>query len=66
MDRVGLVFLACVALAVVASLTTKTNEVEGKQGVVALSEVDFSTKPSFNVLSVGVIVILCALYATWW
>jgi SSS family solute:Na+ symporter len=66
MDRVGLVFLACVVLAVVASLTTKTNEVEGKQGVVALNEVDFSTKPSFNVLSIGVIVILCALYATWW
>ena len=66
MDRVGLVFLACVVLAVVASLTTKTNEVEGKKGVVALAEVDFSTKPSFNVLSVGVIVILCALYATWW
>ena len=66
MDRVGLVFLACVVLAVVASLSTKTNEVEGKKGVVALNEVDFSTQPSFNLLSVGVIVILCALYATWW
>ena len=66
MDRVGLVFLACVALAVVASLTTKTNEIEGKKGVVALDQVDFSTKPSFNVLSLGVVVILCALYATWW
>ncbi|KXI27629.1 sodium/sugar symporter [Paraglaciecola hydrolytica] len=66
MDRVGLVFLACVVLAVVASLSTKTNDVEGKKGVVALNEVDFSTQPSFNLLSVGVIVILCALYATWW
>jgi SSS family solute:Na+ symporter len=66
MDRVGIVFLACVALAVVASYATRASHIDGHKGVVSLDTVDFRTKPSFNALSVAMILILAALYATWW
>lgn len=66
MDRVGIVFLACVAIAVVASIATRKHYTAGGTGVVSLDSVSFETKPSFNILALGVIVILTALYATWW
>jgi SSS family solute:Na+ symporter len=66
MDRVGYVFLSCVVLAVVISYLTRKNYVAGGTGVVSLDEVDFNTKGSFNILSISIIIILVALYATWW
>lgn len=66
MDRVGYVFLSCVLLAVVVSYVTRKNYVAGGTGVVSLDEVDFNTKGSFNILSISIIIILVALYATWW
>jgi SSS family solute:Na+ symporter len=33
---------------------------------VSLDQVNFATKRSFNVAAVGVILIITALYATWW
>lgn len=63
MDRVGLVFLACVALAVIISLTAKSGV--GKEAA-DIRDINFSTSRSFNTASVGVILILIALYATWW
>tara|TARA_R110002167_G_scaffold137291_1_gene324191 strand:- start:3911 stop:5482 length:1572 start_codon:yes stop_codon:yes gene_type:complete len=66
MDRVGYVFLSCVLLAVVVSYATRKNYVAGGTGVVSLDEVDFNTKGSFNILSISIIIILVALYATWW
>jgi len=63
MDRVGLVFLSCLALGVLISL------VEGKgvqENAVDVKGINFSTTANFNVASIGVILILCALYATWW
>ena len=66
MDRVGVVFLACIALAVLASLATRKNYVAGGTGVVSLDKVNFDTSGSFNILGIGVVVILAALYATWW
>lgn len=66
MDRVGVVFLACIALAVVASLATRKNYVDGGTDVVSLDEVNFTTKSSFNMLAICLVIILVALYATWW
>ena len=68
-DRVGLVFLVCVALAVLLSFRWGPSTLQWPKphpGSVNLKEVDFSTTQSFNMASVGVILILVALYATWW
>ena len=63
MDRVGLVFLACSALAIVVSLADKST---GESEAVDLKSVDFGTSASFNAATVAVILVLTALYATWW
>src|SRR5690606_15044080 len=63
MDRVGLVFLLCTALAVVITLIsggkTQANAVE-------LSGINFKTETGFNLAAFGVVLILIALYAAWW
>ena len=64
MDRVGLVFLGCLALAVVISLRVKPGAGEDK--AINLDDIDFSTKRSYNLATLGVVLILVALYATWW
>jgi ABC-type polysaccharide transport system permease subunit len=33
---------------------------------VALGEIDMSTSAGFNAATVAVVLILCALYITWW
>ena len=63
MDRVGLVFLMCLALCVIVSLASKN---QSSNDSVDLSEVSFDTTKGFNVAAIGVILILVALYATWW
>ena len=63
MDRVGIVFLICLALAIVVSLMEKP--IKHPQAV-DIKEMDFSTSRSFNIQSLVVIFILIALYATWW
>ncbi len=63
MDRVGVVFLACTVIAVVISLLGKAPD---NAEAVDVSEIDFSTTTSFNVATVATILILIALYATWW
>lgn len=63
MDRVGLVFLLCLSLCALTSLLTIK---KGGDDSVSLSEVSFSTDKSFNIAAVGVVVILAALYITWW
>ena len=62
-DRVGLVFLLCVALAVVVSLMEKKGISED---AVDLNEVQFKTTRGFNVASLAVIIITAAFYITWW
>ena len=62
-DRVGLVFLLCVGLAVIVSLLEKKEE---HPNAVELSEVDFATTKGFNVATLAVIIILVAFYTTWW
>lgn len=63
MDRVGVVFLLCLALCVIVSLAGKA---ESSNESVDLSEVSFETTKGFNFASFIVVIILIALYATWW
>lgn len=69
MDRVGLVFLICLALAVAVSLFENRGAapVSWSGGdMVAVGEINFTTSQSFNLAAIGVTLILAALYITWW
>ncbi|RYZ74504.1 MAG: sodium transporter [Lysobacteraceae bacterium] len=63
MDRVGLVFLLALVLAVVVSLLGKAS---GDSDRIRTGDVSYSTSPGFNIASVAVIAILVALYAAFW
>ncbi len=63
MDRVGWVFLACTALAVAISLMEGEKKISN---LVNTKGINYSTTKSFNLASLGVVLILVALYATWW
>jgi SSS family solute:Na+ symporter len=63
MDRVGLVFLLCLAIAVVLSLLQAPRTTALR---VELKNIDYSTHAGFNIAAGLVIVILIALYAIWW
>ncbi|QDH71238.1 sodium/solute symporter [Lysobacter alkalisoli] len=62
-DRVGLVFLLAVALAMIVSLVA--SHMPRKQ-VVRPAEVDYRTDATFNIGALAVIAILVALYALFW
>jgi len=62
-DRVGLVFLLCLALAVLVTVAEKSG-VQDK--AVDLDGIDFTSSRSFNIATIGVVLILIALYTTWW
>lgn len=62
-DRVGLVFLCCAALAVLVSLLTAP---PGDDKPVNLGALSFGTSRSFNVAALGVVAVVSALYITWW
>ena len=62
-DRVGIVFLLCVAIAVVISVM-QGNSVQ--ECSVELHDVGFATSSGFNLSASTVALILVALYATWW
>ena len=63
MDRVGLVFLLCLAVCYLMSIMSKSVSTDRS---VELDTISFKTSASFNVASLGVTLILIALYATWW
>jgi solute:Na+ symporter, SSS family len=63
MNRMGLVFLITLALAVLISLVVKGR---GNANRVSMEGVGFRTPTVFNIGGIGVILILIALYATWW
>jgi SSS family solute:Na+ symporter len=63
MDRVGVVFLACFAIAIILSLLQPPRTTALR---VELKNIDYSTSTGFNVAAVIVTAILVALYATWW
>jgi SSS family solute:Na+ symporter len=63
MDRMGIVFLLALVLAVASSLfwpaPVASNRIE-------TTGVNLRTSPAFNIGSVGVLLVLIALYASWW
>jgi solute:Na+ symporter, SSS family len=63
MDRVGIVFLACLCIAVVLSLLQTRRDPVLK---VELRGIDYSTSTGFNVAALLVTAILIGIYATWW
>jgi SSS family solute:Na+ symporter len=63
MDRVGFVFLACLAIAIVLSLLQRRPQ---PAATVDLKNIDYSTTAGFNIAALVVTVILIALYAVWW
>ncbi len=62
-DRVGLVFLLCLALAILISLRGNNKDAFGG---IDLGTIEFQTQTSFNGSAVVVLLILLALYTTWW
>jgi solute:Na+ symporter, SSS family len=63
MDRVGLVFVLCLAIAIGLSLLQPRHEAALR---VELKQIDYSTSAGFNLAALIVSAILIALYATWW
>ncbi|KQM26339.1 MULTISPECIES: sodium/sugar symporter [unclassified Sphingomonas] len=63
MDRMGIVFVLSLGLAIVLSLAIKGR---GDADRITMEGVRFNTSTGFNIASVGVVLILIALYATWW
>ena len=63
LNRVGWVFWIALASCVAVSLVTKD---EREAETADLSSIDFRTTPSFNAMAAGIIVVLIALYLTFW
>ncbi|MGB6230293.1 MAG: sodium/solute symporter [Litorimonas sp.] len=62
-NRIWVIFLLCMGLGIAVShLTTAP----AMARLVPLSQIDFRTRPSFNITSIAIIVILVALYAVFW
>lgn len=60
-DRVGLVFILCLTLAVILAVVGKP-----QQQAYEDTHVSYHTSTSFNIASVAIILLVAALYATWW
>ena len=63
MNRMALVFVISLVLAVILSLTVKARSNANR---ITMEGVRFRTSTGFNGGAVGVIAVLIALYATWW
>lgn len=63
MNRMMIVFFISLALAVVVSLARPASTGSNR---IVMQDVSFGTSKSFNIAGVVIILILIALYATWW
>jgi SSS family solute:Na+ symporter len=63
MNRMGVVFIVSLALAVIVSLATPQRS---GADTIDTAEVRYKTSAGFNIGALGVVLILIALYATWW
>jgi SSS family solute:Na+ symporter len=63
MNRMGLVFLLALVIAVVTSLATPASAASNR---IATLDVSYRTSTGFNVGAIGVVLILSALYFVWW
>jgi len=64
MDRMGLVFLLALALAVAVSLLRPASAREANR--IETHDVNYRTNAAFNVGAIGVVLVLIGLYAAWW
>lgn len=63
MNRVGYVFLLCVAVAVIVSLL---QDAKSHAQAIRVGTMDFHTSSEFNIASAGITAILIGLYWYWW
>ena len=63
MNRMEVVFLSALGSAVVVSLTVPTRR---DADTIETHDVGYTTCAGFNIGALAVILILVALYATWW
>jgi solute:Na+ symporter, SSS family len=63
MDRVSIVFVICVALAV---LVTYIGGAKDQAKAIEISDINFKTTMGFNIASLGVVLVLTAIYTLWW
>lgn len=63
MDRVGIVFVLCVLLAVIISFAQSKGE---HPNAVELSDIDFATSRTFNYSSIALVIVVAAFYIVWW
>lgn len=63
LDRMGIVFFAALAIAIVLSFVRPGSAGSDR---ISTQGVSYATSSSFNVASAAIIAILIALYATWW
>jgi SSS family solute:Na+ symporter len=59
----GVVFLLALVLAVVFSLLRPADAASNR---IETRTVTYRTSPAFNIGSIGVVLVLLALYASWW
>jgi SSS family solute:Na+ symporter len=63
MDRMGLVFLLALVLAVVVSLARPA---PASDNTIDTAGIDYATSRGFNIGALAVVMILAALYTAWW
>ncbi len=62
-DRVGLVFVLCVAIGM---LVSRLDSQSGVRQAVDMGAVDTHTSRGYNSAALGILILLTALYASWW
>ncbi|MBA3668620.1 MAG: sodium/sugar symporter [Sphingomonas sp.] len=62
-NRMGVVFLVSAALCIIVSLATQQR---AGTDTINTADVNYKTTAGFNIGALGVVLILTALYATWW
>jgi SSS family solute:Na+ symporter len=62
-DRVGVVFVVCMALAIIVSLAQKPAP---PSMTIELKNIDYSTSVGFNIAAAVIVIVLTLLYTTWW
>jgi solute:Na+ symporter, SSS family len=63
MQRMGYVFIICLALAVTGSLATRST---ARASAIDVAGIDYSTDTAYNIASLVIVAILAGLYWTWW
>ena len=62
-DRMGVVFLMALVLAIVVSLAKPAH---AGTSTIRTDDVSYATSPGFNFAALGIVMILAALYTVWW